>query len=151
MVNIRTATFKDLPQILELEKKHGETIDEDLSALFRIRNPNENYQFFLAEENSKIVGYSRIHLYRWNNSAFIMALLVDTKHRRKGIGTRLLKAMERFAGENNSRVIMLDASPENAPALQLYFKNGYRICGYNDKIYRNGKTALYLAKELQKI
>ena len=149
LVKIRMATLKDLLSILELEKKNGEpTTNEDLHALFKVRNPNEKYRFFVAEENGKIVGYSRMHLYRWNNTAYIISLLVDADHRRRRIGTRLLKTMEDFARGNKSRVLMFDASPDNAPALQLYFKNGFRICGYNDKIYRDGKTALYLSKEL---
>ena len=143
------AMLKDLPSIFELEKRNGEpTLNEDLHALFKVRNPNEKYKFFIAEDNSEIVGYSRMHLYRWNNSAYIISLLVDTKHRRKDIGTHLLRAMETFAKENKARILMFDASPDNAPVLQLYFKNGFRICGYNDKIYRDGKIALYLAKEL---
>jgi len=141
-------TVKDLPQILELEKRSGEDIREDLYALFEVDNPNEKYKFFAAEEDGKIIGYSRMHLYRWNDSAYIISLLVDAKHRRKGIGTRLLKAMENLARKNKARVLLFDTSPDNAPALQLYFKNGFRICGYNEKIYRNGKIALYLAKEL---
>jgi len=148
LLTIRVATLKDLPCIIELEKRNGQTLNEDLRAFFKVKNPNEKYRFFVAEDDGKIVGYSRIHLYRWNNSAFIISLLVDSEHRRKGIGTRLLRAMEDFAKENKARVLMFDASPDNAPALQLYFKNGFRICGFNDKIYRDGKIALYLAKEL---
>jgi ribosomal protein S18 acetylase RimI-like enzyme len=147
-VKIRIGTLKDLPQILELEKRQGETVSEDLSALFKIKNANEKYTFLVAEKNGKITGYSRIHLYTWNNRAFLISLLVDAKERRKGIGTRLLKTMENFAKENKARVLIFDASPDNTPALQLYFKNGLRICGYNDKIYRDGKIAIYLAKEL---
>lgn len=140
--------MKDLPRILELEKRNGQTLNEDLHALFKVKNPNERYRLFVAEDNGNIVGYSRIHLYRWNNSAYIISLLVDAEYRRRGIGTRLLKTMENFAKKSKARVLMFDASPENAPALQLYFKNGFRICGYNDKIYPKGKIALYLAKEL---
>ena len=53
-----------------------------------------------------------------------------------------------LARKGKARVLMFDASPDNAPALQLYFKNGFKVCGYNDKIYQDRKTALYLAKEL---
>lgn len=148
LIKIRISTLKDLPQILKLEKKNSVKTNENLYALFKIKNPNEKYQLFTAEENGKIVGYSRMHLYKWNNSAYIITVLVDMKHRRKGIGTRLLNVMEEFAGKNKSRILMFDTSSDNSPALQLYFKNGFRICGYNDKIYRNGKTALYLSKEL---
>lgn len=148
MLTVRIATLKDLPRIIELEKRSGQRINEDLRALFNVRNPNEKYKFFKAEEDGKILGYSRMHLYKWNNSAYIISLLIDAEHRRKGIATRLLKNMENFARKSKARVLMFDASPDNAPALQLYFKNGFKVCGYNDKIYQDGKTALYFAKEL---
>lgn len=148
MVNVRIATLKDLSDILELEKRNGQPTKEDLQALFGLNNLNEKCHFFVAEHNSKIVGYSRMHIYRWNNSAYIITILVDAEYRRKGIGTRSLRFMENFAREKRARILMFDTSTDNAPALQLYLKNGFRICGYNDKIYENGKVALYLAKEL---
>jgi ribosomal protein S18 acetylase RimI-like enzyme len=148
VVTIRVANLKDLRSILELEKRNGQLTKEDLRALFKFDNPNEKCYFFVAEKDCKILGYSRMHFYKWNNSAYIISLLVDAEHRRKGIGTHLLKFMEDFAREKRARVLMFDTSTDNAPALQLYFKNGFRICGYNDKIYENEKIALYLAKEL---
>jgi ribosomal-protein-alanine N-acetyltransferase len=78
----------------------------------------------------------------------LINLLVDAAYRRRGIGSLLLKAMEDFARENGARVIMFDTAIDNIPALNLYFKNGFKICGYNEKLYDNAKTALYLAKEL---
>lgn len=149
MVKVRIATLKDLDEILDLEKRNGEPTKEDLRALFALKNPNEKCFFFVAEENDRIVGYSRIHFYRWNNSAYVITVLVDSRYRRRGVGTALLKAMEAFSKKNKARVIMFDTAIDNTPALQLYFKNGYRICGCNDKIYHNGKVALYLAKELR--
>jgi len=148
MVTVRVATLKDLSDILELERRNNQPTKEDLQALFGLDNPNEKCYFFVAEHDGKILGYSRMHLYKWNNSAYIITLLVDAEQRRKGIGTRLLKFMEDFAREKRARILLFDTSTDNAPALQLYFKSRFRICGYNDKIYENGKTALYLAKEL---
>lgn len=148
MLKVRMATLKDLPQILALEKRNGLPSNEDLGALFEVDNLNEKCRFFVAEDEDKIVGYSRLHLYRWNNSALITTVLVDAEHRRMGIGTGLLRAMEDFARESRARVLMTDVPPDNVPALQLDLKNGFKICGYNDKIYQDGKTAIYLAKEL---
>jgi len=150
LLKIRIATLKDVPSILELEKRNGLPSNEDLRALFKVDNPNEKCRFFVAEDEGRIVGYSRMHIYRWNNSALITTVLVDVEHRRRGIGTRLLRNMEDFARENKARVLMTDVPPDNVPALQLDFKNGFKICGYNDKIYQDGRTAIYLAKELQK-
>ncbi|MEM3700528.1 MAG: GNAT family N-acetyltransferase [Candidatus Bathyarchaeia archaeon] len=148
MVTVRVATLKDLEDILELERGDGQPTKEDLKVLFGLDNPNEKCYLFVAEQEGKILGYSRMHFYRWNNSAYIITILVDAKYRRKGIGTSLLKFMENFAREKRARILLFDTSTDNTPALQLYFKNGFRICGYNDKIYENGKIALYLAKEL---
>jgi len=148
LLEIRLATIKDLPSIQQLEKRNGEPTNEDLRVLFEVDNPNEKCRFFVAEENGKVVGYSRMHFYRWNNSAYVITVLVDARNRRKGIGTRLLEAMEDFAQKGKSRVMTFDAASDNMPALQLCLKSGFKICGYNDKIYRNGKTAIYLAKEL---
>jgi len=146
---VRVAKLEDVPQILELEKRNQWRSNANLRALFRLKNPNEKCKLFVAKESGEIVGYSRVHLYRWNNSALITTVLVDVQHRRRGVGTRLLKVMEDFARKSKARVLIIDVPPDNFPALQLYFKNGFQICGYNAKIYQEGKTAIYLAKDLQ--
>jgi len=148
LLKTRIATLKDLPSILKLEKRNGEPTNEDLRILFEVDNQNEKCRFFVTEEDRNIVGYSRIHLYRWNNSAYIITLLVDAEHRRRGIGTRLMKTMEDFARKSKARILLFDFASSNTPVLQLCLKNGFKICGYNDKIYPKEKIALYLAKEL---
>lgn len=148
MLKIRIAEKTDLPKIVELIKRNKEPLNEDLEAVFNFESPNEKCRFFVAEEDNEIVGFSRVHIYRWNKSAYVINLLVDSGYRRKGIGSLLLKTAEEFARKNGARVLMFDTAIDNIPALNLYFKNGFRICGYNDKLYDNAKTALYLAKEL---
>ncbi|MBX5320738.1 MAG: GNAT family N-acetyltransferase [Candidatus Bathyarchaeota archaeon] len=147
MIKVREAAIEDLPVIIVLMKKNSEPLNEDLAVFFTAKNPNEEYKLFVAEKNGKIIGFSRVHFYRWNKSAYAINLLVDSKYRRKGIGTLLLKTMEGFAKEKGARVLMFDTAIDNIPALNLYFKNGFKICGYNNKLY-DDKTALYLAKEL---
>ncbi|MEM3617097.1 MAG: GNAT family N-acetyltransferase [Candidatus Bathyarchaeia archaeon] len=148
MPKIRMAKLEDLPKIIELIKRNKEPLNEDLEAIFNFESPNEKCRFFVAEEGGDVVGFSRVHVYRWNRSAYVISLLVDAGYRRRGIGSLLLSAMEDFARENGARVIMFDTAIDNIPALNLYFKNSFKICGYNEKLYDNAKTALYLAKEL---
>jgi ribosomal protein S18 acetylase RimI-like enzyme len=148
MLKIRVAEPADLPKIIELIKKDKEPLNEDLGAIFNFEGPNEKCRFFVAEGNGEIVGFGRVHFYRWNRSAYVINLLVDIDYRRRGMGSLLLKTMEDFARENGARVIMFDTAIDNIPALNLYFENGFKICGYNEKLYDNAKTALYLAKEL---
>lgn len=147
MIKVREATMEDLALIVALMKRNNEPLNEDLAVFFTAKNPNEEYKLFVAEENDRIIGFSRVHFYRWNKSAYAINLLVDSEYRRRGIGTLLLKTMERFAKEKGARVLMFDTAIDNIPALNLYFKNGFKICGYNNKLYED-KTALYLAKEL---
>jgi ribosomal-protein-alanine N-acetyltransferase len=149
MPKIRIAERADLPRIIELIKRNREPLNEDLGAVFNFESPNEKCRFFVAEENGMIVGFGRVHFYRRNKSAYVINILVDAGYRRRGIGSLLLKTMEEFARENGARVIMFDTAIDNIPALNLYFKNGFKICGYNEKLYDNAKTALYIAKELQ--
>ncbi|MEM3823977.1 MAG: GNAT family N-acetyltransferase, partial [Candidatus Bathyarchaeia archaeon] len=127
-MKVREAAFEDLPVIIALMKKNGEPLNEDLAAIFTVKSPNEEYKLFVAEEDRKIVGFSRIHFYRWNKSAYTIELLVDSGYRRRRIGTLLLKAMEDFAREKGARVLMFDTSIDNIPALNLYLRNGFRIC-----------------------
>ncbi len=148
MPKIRVAEPADLPKIIELIKRNREPLNEDLGAIFNVENPNEKCRFFVAEEDDKIVAFARVHVYRWNKSAYVINLLVDAGYRRRGIGSLLLKTLEGFARENGARVIMFDTAIDNIPALNMYFKNGFKICGYNEKLYDDAKTALYLAKEL---
>ncbi|MEM3613078.1 MAG: GNAT family N-acetyltransferase [Candidatus Bathyarchaeia archaeon] len=102
MPKIRIAERADLPKILELIKRNGEPLNEDLEAIFNFESPNEKCRFFVAEEDGKIVGFSRVHFYRWNKSAYVINLLVDAGYRRRGIGSLLLKAMEDFAREKGA-------------------------------------------------
>lgn len=148
MPKIRIAEQTDMPKIIKLIKRNKEPLNENLEAVFNFESPNEKCRFFVAEEDGEIVGFSRVHIYRWNKSAYVINLLVDSGYRRRGIGSLLLKTAEEFARKNGARVLMFDTAIDNIPALNLYLKNGFRICGYNDKLYDNAKTALYLAKEL---
>lgn len=148
MVRVREATIKDLPAIIALIKENNEVLNEDLEVLFMVKSPNEECKIFVAGEDAKIIGFSRVHFYWWNKSAYAINLLGDLSCRQRGIGTLLLKAMEDFAREKEARVLMFDTAFDNILALNLYMKNGFKVCGYNDKLYENGKTAIYLAKEL---
>lgn len=122
MLKIRIANREDLPKIVELIKRNKEPLNENLEAIFNVESPNEKCRFFVAEEDGEIVGFSRMHFYKWNKSAYVISLLVDIGYRRRGIGSLLLKAMEDFARENGARVIMFDTAIDNIPALNLYLK-----------------------------
>jgi len=146
---VRRATLKDLEAILKLEKLYFGSPKENFESLFKLKTPNEECVFFVAEKNKKVIGYSRMHLFKWYEGAHIVTIVVDKKFRRKGYGTLLIKEMEKFARNKGMKIITLDASPDNIEALIFYLKNGFRICGYRDKLEEKGKPIIYLSKKLR--
>ncbi len=73
--------------------------------------------------NGDVIGVGRLH---FNNpgEAQIRYMAVDEGYRRKGMGTMLLKKLEKKAGENGASYIILNAR-ENV--VSFYRKNGYAV------------------------
>ena len=57
---------------------------------------------------------------------YIYDLAVDSEHRRKGIATRLIEALQRVAADRGAYVIFVQADLGDDPAIQLYTKLGRR-------------------------
>ena len=70
--------------------------------------------------NNMVVGIGRIHFI--DKLGQIRYMAVKNKFSRKGLGSKIVLALEKIAVENNSKKIFLN-SRENA--IQFYEKNGY--------------------------
>lgn len=75
----------------------------------------------------------------------IKALWVEESHRKKGIGTQILKHVERIAMEKGAELSMLDTFDFQAE--QFYLKNGYLPVG-EIKNFPKGHRKIYFAKRL---
>ena len=95
----------------------GSEIDDDLE--------DKSIHLMICVENGRPIGVARLH---FNNSeeAQIRYMAIDYDFQRKGVGTMLLKELERRAKNRGSRYIILNAR-ENA--VGFYKKNGYTIIG----------------------
>lgn len=71
---------------------------------------------FCAELNGEIVGSVAL------DNDFVVGFYTRLDYLNQGIGAKMMKHLERFALENNLKVIQLAASPEG---LKFYFKNGW--------------------------
>ena len=58
--------------------------------------------------------------------AYIFLLYVDPGHRRRGIGTALMKRAEQWALDRGDRKISLQVFTDNQPALGMYYQLGYQ-------------------------
>jgi [ribosomal protein S18]-alanine N-acetyltransferase len=93
----------------------------------------------VAEQDGDILGYA--FAYVGSQSLHIVGLAVDPAWRRQGIASRLLHAVERYAGR---RTIVLEARADNDAALALYRRHGYREAKRVENFYADGAAALRL-------
>jgi ribosomal protein S18 acetylase RimI-like enzyme len=114
-----------------------------------IRNFQSGGLLLVAEEFGNICGFVDVTSQAWNQSAWINNLAVSPAYRRKGVGTRLLRAALDWGREQNLRVALLDTSTKDYPAISLYQKQGFAFCGFNDQLYPNRDIALFFSSSLR--
>jgi ribosomal protein S18 acetylase RimI-like enzyme len=96
-----------------------------------------------------IAGYVASALAPGSQNAYLSALVVDRKYRRKGIATRLMVAAQRWAATQGAVELMADIPARNYPALRLLQKAGFAFCGFNDRCYPDNEVVLFFSCRLR--
>ncbi|MGB4596009.1 MAG: GNAT family N-acetyltransferase [Anaerolineaceae bacterium] len=81
-------------------------------------------------------------------TARICDLAVEKNLRQKGIATSMLGACEAWARERKLGRLLIELQMRNDPAISLVKKSGFELCGYLDRFFPNGDTALFFEKRL---
>jgi ribosomal protein S18 acetylase RimI-like enzyme len=81
-------------------------------------------------------------------TARISDLAVEKNLRHKGIATSMLAACEAWARERKLGRLLIELQMRNDPAISLVKKSGFELCGYLDRFFPNGDTALFFEKRL---
>ncbi|MBN2547739.1 MAG: GNAT family N-acetyltransferase [Anaerolineales bacterium] len=102
----------------------------------------------VALMEKKPVGYVSMTLHQAPLTTWVTDLAVERQLRRKGIGSALLLAALEWAGNMDSRHVVLEMQPKNYPAIQMALKLGFDLCGYNDRYYANHEIAILFGKSL---
>lgn len=112
---------------------------------------SDNSEIFVLEDKNKIIGWTGIIVYRWNNTARIIDIFIHPSKRKKGLGKTLVQHIKQYAQKKKVRSLIAEAPSLNS-VLSLYLKSGFRICGYNDRYYDNkGKEmAVFLSFDFSK-
>ena len=85
------------------------------------------------------------------NSATIVQIATRPINRKHGVGTALLKAMEKDLlkkGYGEIENVTLEVRAKNKAAHNFYLKNGYKDVHVKKKYYDNGDDAIYMMKVL---
>ena len=146
---IRHATTDDLGTLHEIER---ECFTRDAFTLDQIAFLLENPDSFclVALVNETVVGF--IIGQKQDSSGtrigHVYTLDVVTDYRRKGIGHQLVIELERLFNEKNVKDCYLEVDVENAGALSLYRKLGYKELKRLKNYYSKGVDGVRLRKRL---
>ena len=119
--SIRSATEKDLDQVMEVERL-------SFSAPW-----TENFfksglkEVFLVFEKKEIVGFLNACVCADLEKAVILKLAVHPDHRREGIGEKLIRRCLDILIERQISIVELDVELIQRGAIKLYEKLGFKI------------------------
>ncbi len=80
----------------------------------------------------------------------INLIAVDRNFLRCGIATRLLAKLREYAKKSLCTSVILDVRADNAPALEFYKKEGFRVEGSRPKFYNDNGDALLMRAPVRK-
>lgn len=128
----------DIGTFAELNTLFGEVF-EDMDT-YTAQRPDEDYLrslladdgFFalVATEGEAVIGglvaYTLRKFERKRSEVYLYDLAVSVAHRRKGIATALIRALQRLAADRGAWVLFVQADHGDDPAIALYTKLGTR-------------------------
>ena len=144
---VRDAVIDDLDAIAKLE---CDSFPEDQVSrrafAYYLRAPQR--PVVAATIDGELAGYVLIALRRGGRSARIYSIAVEPRFARRGVGAALIAAAEKFARRHDRDALTLEVRYDNAPAIALYEKCGFRPFGEHEDYYTDGATALRYRKSL---
>ena len=150
-VKIRRVTLGDLGQITRMTYENMTGADRQFTRL--VRNPLFRWggyltlplhfllsgQGYKATYRGRIVGCAFLHLREC--SGYVFNVSVNHAYRRRGVGSLLMKHLEKVTLTKGRRWMGLQVDNSNLPAEQLYRRLGYRA--YHPRyLHLNGAVAL---------
>ncbi|MGO4872407.1 MAG: GNAT family N-acetyltransferase [Roseiarcus sp.] len=146
---VRAASMGDLEaiQALEFAAFPGDRLSRrSLRAFLGARHR----PLIVAKFGETLAGYALIAVRKGGKTARLYSLAVDPKQGRRGVGRALLQACERYARAHDRCALRLEVRYDNASAIALYEKMGYRQFGQYERYYEDGAAALRLEKRLDR-
>jgi len=86
---------------------------------------------FVAEENGEVIGYVASQtipfMHGFDKLLWIEYIVVKSKHKRKGVGTTLLRNLIDYAKRNRIDRIYTTINPDNEASVKLHLKAGFNV------------------------
>ena len=105
--------------------------------------------FHVAVDRGRIRGYVALTAQAEHGIAWVGDLVVDRSWRRRGVGTALLAAAERWGCDQDLARLVIEIQTKNYPAIRFCRSRGLTFCGYNDHYWPSQDIALFFGEPLR--
>jgi len=148
-ITTRRASLRDLDTLCDIEREcfTSEAFSREQIG-YLLRAPTG--VSLIAEMDHETVGFIIGLIQGYGNAkvGHIFTLDVLTKHRRRGVASRLLDDLERIFRERGVQTSHLEVRADNLAAQKLYRKHGYTDTGVLKNYYGRGIHGIQLKKNL---
>jgi ribosomal-protein-alanine acetyltransferase len=142
---VRNGTVDDLDAIARLERvsfPEDQVSRRSLAHFLRaVHKP-----VIVGVIDGELAGYALLSLRKDSRAVRIYSIAVDPRFARRGAGSALLQACEKYARSHRKAALTLEVRYDNAPAIALYEKWGFRQFGEHKDYYSDGAGALRFRK-----
>ena len=138
LVKIEKASIEHLDRLCEIEMKCFEKEAFTKQQIACLLTDSDSV-ILVSRVKGEIVGFviGKTYIDKKPASGQILTIDVSPKHRRKGIGERLLHEIEKTFKDKSVKICHLEVRENNFVALSLYQKLGYKKVGRLEKYYGN--------------
>ena len=105
---------------------------------------NDKTKYIIAKEKNEVVGFAGISVIL--DEATLNNIVVKKSCRGRGIGGEMLETLIDLCSYMNLKTFTLEVNVENAPAINLYEKFGFKNLGIRKKYYNNTTDAYIMTK-----
>ena len=125
---VREFLAKDIKTIINL----GQQINPNFTKLFKVENLPDNEVIFVYENNNEVIGF--LHILINVDWIEILNVVVDEKHRGKGVASVLLDYLLSEVNIDTAKII-LEVRESNTPAINLYKMFNFFVVNIRENYY----------------
>lgn len=146
--HVRRAVAADLDELVALEQRSFSS-DRLSRAQYRRHLGSDSALVLVASANHHLFLGSAVLFFRKRSTvARLYSLATQPEARGKGVGAALLEAAAVTARRRGSRALRLEVRTDNAAAIGLYERHGFRRIGRYAYYYEDGADAWRYEKTL---
>jgi len=97
----------------------------------------DDFNFYGCRSSGLILGLLTWRSVDWNEVISLIDIRVRESHRRQGLGTLLVEALQSECRRSHMRGITVETQTSNLPAVRFYLKHGFSVCGFHEYLYTN--------------